>query len=50
MKTQRADKGRLENRWGGSVSHALFNFNPPFYLHAHPRPSDASAEKVFKVF
>ena len=39
----RANKARLDNRWGCSVDHALRNFNPPSRLGAHYRPSGASA-------
>lgn len=34
----RANKARLDNRWGCSVGQALRNFNPPSRLHAHSRP------------
>ena len=34
----KADKARLDNRWGCSVGHAFRNFIPPSRLHAHPRP------------
>ena len=39
----RANKARLDNRWGCSVGHAFRNFNPPLRLDAYPRPSGASA-------
>jgi hypothetical protein len=39
----KANKARLDNRWGCSVGHALRNFNPPSRFAAHPRPSGASA-------
>ncbi len=34
----KANKARLDNRWGCSVGHAFRNFNPPSRFHAHPRP------------
>jgi hypothetical protein len=40
---KKANKARLDNRWGCSVGHACRNFNPPSRLDAHPRPSGASA-------
>ncbi len=39
----RANKARLDNRWGSSVGHAFRNLNPPYRLDAHRRPSVASA-------
>ncbi len=39
----RANKARLDNRWGRPVGHAFLNFNPPSRFDAHPRPSGASA-------
>ena len=39
----RANKARLDNRWGCSVAHALRYFNPLSRFNAHPRPSGASA-------
>ena len=41
---KKANKARLDNRWGGSVGYAFHNFNPPSRFDAHPRPSGASAE------
>ena len=40
---RKANKARLDNRWGCSVGHALRNFNPPSRFHAHSRPGGASA-------
>jgi hypothetical protein len=40
---KKANKARLDNRWGCSVSHAFCDFNPPSRLDDHPRPSGASA-------
>lgn len=40
---KRANKSRLDNRWGCSVGHAFRNFHPPSRFDAHPRPSGASA-------
>ena len=39
----KANKARLDNRWGCSVGHAFRNFNPPSRLDAQSRPSGASA-------
>jgi hypothetical protein len=39
----KANKARLDNRWGCSVGHAFRYFNPSSRLDAHPRPSGASA-------
>jgi hypothetical protein len=39
----KANKSRLDNRWGCSVGHAFRNFNPPSRFDAYPRPSGASA-------
>ncbi len=39
----KANKARLDNRWGCSVGHVSRNFNPLSRLDAHPRPSGASA-------
>jgi hypothetical protein len=41
---KKANKARLDNRWGGSVGYAFHNFNPPSRFDAHPRPSGASAQ------
>jgi hypothetical protein len=40
---KKANKARLDNRWGCSVGYAFRNFNPPSRFDAHPRPSGASA-------
>jgi hypothetical protein len=40
---KKPNKARLDNRWGCSVGHACRNYNPPSRLHAHSRPSGASA-------
>jgi hypothetical protein len=39
----KANKARLDNRWGFSVGYALRNFNPISRFDAHSRPSGASA-------
>jgi hypothetical protein len=39
----KANKARLDNRWGCYVGNAFRSFNPPSRLDAHPRPSGASA-------
>jgi hypothetical protein len=39
---RRANKARLDNRWGCSVGHTR-NFNPSSRFDAHLRPSGASA-------
>jgi len=39
----KANKARLDNRWGCFVVHAFRSFNPPYCLDAHPCPSGASA-------
>lgn len=38
----RANKARLDNRWGCSVGHAFRNFNPPSRFGTHPRPRGAT--------
>ena len=40
---KKANKARLDNRWGSSVGHAFRRFNSPSRFNAHPRPSGASA-------
>jgi hypothetical protein len=40
---EKANKARLDNRWGWTVGHAFRSFNPPPRLDAYPRPSGASA-------
>ena len=40
---RRANKARLDNRWGCSVGYALRSFNPQSRFDAHSRPSGASA-------
>jgi hypothetical protein len=39
----KANKARLDNRWGCAVGHAFCNFNPPFRFTPTRRPSGASA-------
>jgi hypothetical protein len=39
----RANKARLDNRWGSTVGQALRNFNPPSRFGAHPRASGAKS-------
>ena len=34
----KGEQGAGANRRGCSLAHAFRNFNPPFRLHAHPRP------------
>jgi len=41
--TKKANKARLDNRWGCPVCHAFRNFNSPSRFDAQPRPSGASA-------
>jgi hypothetical protein len=43
VRQTKANKARLDNRWGCSVDHAFRNFNPSSRLDAHRRPSGASA-------
>ena len=40
---KKANKARLDNRWGCSVGQAFHNFNPSSRFDAHLRPSGASA-------
>ena len=47
---KKANKARLDNRWGGSVGYAFHNFNPPSRFDAHPRPSGASAQTFGKYY
>jgi hypothetical protein len=39
----KANKARLDNRWGCSVGYAFRNSNPPSRFDAHFHPSGASA-------
>jgi hypothetical protein len=41
--TSTANKERQDDCWGRWVRHACHDFNPPSRLHAHSRPSSASA-------
>ena len=44
-KQPKANKARLDNRWGCSVGHAFRNFNTPSRLAAHPRPRFMGTDK-----
>jgi hypothetical protein len=44
----KANKTRLDNRWGCSVGYAFRNFNLSSRFDAHPRPSGASFERSSK--